>query len=375
MRQEVIEEQRRLVRARQQPPPQPTAGAGSQGMQEVNPEFLAALPPNIQEEVLAQQRLEQQRQNAAQADPAAPVDPGEFLQTLPPSLRQSLLADMEESQISALPADLAAEAQNLRRDYEQRNRQMMHERFFNHVNHSGPNLSSILRNTVNRLGSHYAIHSGSGGPGRSNLWRSIGRGGPGHQQNAAALAAANNVKFRGRMLLDHEGLSCLLILLFIDDAKLNTTRLHRILRNLCYHAPTRDWVVKCLLSILEKANSGGEGGQAPIDPASSTSGASTPTPAKMRKSMSRNTDVKDTRSSGQTSWLNISMDAALGFRANVFQVQRTQQGGGKKSSSGGLASISVHPQAAPVVCRHTGGFDILGQEFPHPLPALWWRCY
>ena len=47
------------------------------------------------------------------------MDPGEFLQTLPPSLRQSLLADKEESQISALPADLAAEAQNLRRDYEQ----------------------------------------------------------------------------------------------------------------------------------------------------------------------------------------------------------------------------------------------------------------
>jgi len=372
MRAEVIEEQRRLVRARQQPPAQPPqAGGAGQGMQEVNPEFLAALPPNIQEEVLAQQRLEQQRQNAAQADPAAPVDPGEFLQTLPPSLRQSLLADMEESQISALPADLAAEAQNLRRDYEQRNRQMMHERFFNHVNQTGPTLSSILRNTVNRLGNQYAIHTGSGGPGRSNLWRSIGRGGPGHQQNAAALAAANNVKFRGRMLLDHEGLSCLLILLFIDDAKLNTTRLHRILRNLCYHAPTRDWVVKCLLSILEKANTGGEGGQAPIDPASSTSGASTPTPAKMRKSMSRNTDVKDTRSSGQTSWLNISMDAALGFRANVFQVQRTQQGGGKKSSSGGLASISVHPQAAPVVCRHTLEVLIsLAKSFPiHFLPC------
>merc|ERR1719508_679258 len=133
MRQEVIEEQRRLLRARQGPPapPPPQVGVG-----EVAPDFLAALPPNIQEEVLAQQRLEQQRQNAAQADPTAPVDPGEFLQTLPPSLRQSLLADMEESQISALPADLAAEAQNLRRDYEQRHRQMMHERFFNHVNHT-----------------------------------------------------------------------------------------------------------------------------------------------------------------------------------------------------------------------------------------------
>merc|ERR1712240_302944 len=90
-----------------------------------------------------------------------------------------------------------------------------------------------------------------------------------------------------------------------------------------------------------------------------------------RKSMSRNTDVKDTRSSGQTSWLNISMDAALGFRANVFQVQRAQQSGGKKSSSAGLASISVHPQAAPVVCRHTLEVLIsLAKGFPvHFLPG------
>ena len=69
-----------------------------------------------------------------------------------------------------------------RREYEQRNRQMMHERLFNHVNQTGHTLSSILRNTVNRLGSQYAI-STHGGLGRSNLLRSIGRGGPGHQQN------------------------------------------------------------------------------------------------------------------------------------------------------------------------------------------------
>ena len=55
---------------------------------------------------------------------------------------------------------------------------------------------------------------------------------------------------------------------------------------------------------------------------------------------------------GQNSWLNISMDAALGFGANVFQVTRYCGQSGKKSSSSS-ASISVHPQAAPVVCRHT----------------------
>ena len=76
------------------------------------------------------------------------------MQTLPAQLRQSVLADMEESQIPSLPAEYAAEAQTLRREIEQRNRAMMHERFFSHVNHSGSALSSILRNTVNRIGKY-----------------------------------------------------------------------------------------------------------------------------------------------------------------------------------------------------------------------------
>ena len=60
MRQEVIEEQRKLTLARHQLPAKPAAAAGAE--QEVNPEFLAALPPNIKEEVLAQQRMEQLHQ-------------------------------------------------------------------------------------------------------------------------------------------------------------------------------------------------------------------------------------------------------------------------------------------------------------------------
>lgn len=35
---------------------------------------------------------------------------------------------MEDSQFSALPPDIAAEAQNLRRDWESRNRQILQER-------------------------------------------------------------------------------------------------------------------------------------------------------------------------------------------------------------------------------------------------------
>lgn len=143
MRQEVIDEQRRLQAIRQR-----AAQNTEAGFTEVNPEFLAALPPNIQEEVLAQQRIEQQRQAAA-ANPDAPIDAGEFLATLPASLRQSVLADLEDSQLPSLPAELVAEAQTLRRELEQRNRAVMHERFFGHSNAA---ITSILRNTVNRMG-------------------------------------------------------------------------------------------------------------------------------------------------------------------------------------------------------------------------------
>lgn len=69
---------------------QTTALQEAQTMSDVNPEFLAALPLNIQEEVLAQQRMEQQRQAAAAANPNDPVNAAEFFQNLQPSLRQAV---------------------------------------------------------------------------------------------------------------------------------------------------------------------------------------------------------------------------------------------------------------------------------------------
>lgn len=54
---------------------------------------------------------------------------------------------MEESQIAALPPDLAAEAQSLRREWESRNRQFLQDRLFSHGHHPGTTLSSILRNS------------------------------------------------------------------------------------------------------------------------------------------------------------------------------------------------------------------------------------
>ena len=347
---------------------------------EVSPEFLAALPPNIQEEVLAQQRLEQQRTSTT-TNPNEPVDPADFLQTLPPALRQSILADMEDSQMAVLPPELAAEAQNLRREWEARNRQLMADRFFTHVGNSGANaLSSIIRSSMGRLSSRYGIHTvhnrshWSGWAPRPVAGASGTAGGVGGQ------AGSGGVRLRGRMLLDHEALSCLLVLLFIDEPKLNTTRLHRVLRNLCYHGPTRDWVVKSLLSILERSN------EARISVAPATESlpiTSTPTPStKGKRVASRALPMTPTTapagvttptsagaSAGVPSWLNVSLDAALGCRANVFHIQKPSAVGGVKKQ-GATSTITIHSQAAPIICRHT--LDVLislAKSFPsHFLP-------
>ena len=262
--------------------------------------------------------------------------------------------------------------------------------------------------TLNIIGSQYVIGGMGGHPhGGRDSWRTNyfnrtggpgSSGGPGHSGALTSLlASSNSLRCKGRQLLDHEGLSCLLILLFLDDPKINTTRLHRILRNLCYHAPTREWVVKSLLSILEKSNEvkqsqvPGLNHQPYHNESIHNAQVETP-PMKMRKSSSRtgssndngttatgsnvqNTNTcnrQDSRSS-QPSWLNISMDAALGFRANVFQINKAP--GGKKSTSSAssssdknssaMGSITIHSGASAVVCRHTLEVLIsLAKSFP-----------
>ncbi len=375
MRQEIIDDQRRRRRAAQQQTQAAAASATQGELTEVSPEFLAALPPNLQEEVLAQQRMEAQRRAAVTANPEAPVDPGEFLSNLPASLRQSVLADLEDSQMAALPAEMAAEAATLRREYDLRNhRAMINDRIFSQAGGGSATLSSILRNAHRLSGSYHVI--GGLGNGARDGWTRLRPG----MGNPASLLTSTNMKFKGRQLLDNEGLSCLLILLFIDDPKINTTRLHRILKYLCYHAPTRDWIVHSLLSILDKSNDrgveqGSSGIQQQQSSASAPGGFDTP-PAKIRKSTSKSSALAEAReSTGKSNngsqqqnnpWLNISMDAALGFRANVFQVNRTMVGKKSSTSSEKVAnSINIHPGASAVVCRHTLEVLIsLAKSFP-----------
>nr|XP_055043826.1 E3 ubiquitin-protein ligase HUWE1 isoform X10 [Misgurnus anguillicaudatus] len=364
-----------------------TAGAG---LTEVSPEFLAALPPAIQEEVLAQQRAEQQRRELSQQPSQGdqPLDPVTFIQTLPSELRRSVLEDMEDSVLAVMPPDIAAEAAALRREQEARQRQLMHERLFGHSSSSA--LSAILRSPAftSRLGGNRGVQYTRLAVQRGGTFQ---MGGSANHSRPSSSNVDSLLRLRGRLLLDHEALSCLLVLLFVDEPKLNTSRLHRVLRNLCYHSQTRGWVIRSLLSILQRSSESElcletarleeSRGKRSLGQGSSSGGkGSSSSPQAAVASSSSSLELLnrvESRSSSQLSWLSVSMDAALGCRTNIFQIQRASgrkhaerhSTGGGAVGSGGLGSgvsgtgvtcsgagggstVHIHPQAAPVVCRH-----------------------
>lgn len=239
--------------------------------------------------------------------------------------------------MSVLPPDLAAEAQTLRRDWEARNRQLVQERFFQ------SNLTTIIRHsTRGRLASRFNTQTLLPQRPQWNTWS---------RTDFLPNNPNTNIKIRGRQLLDHESLSCLLVLLFVDDPKLNTSRLHRVIRNLCYHVPTRDWVIKALLSIIERS--------VHVKPDENLNKPKRlPRPGPLTSKL-----LTDTKNMGNgANWLNIRMEAALGCHANVFVVNRAQ---GKRNEKSNPSSITIHPQAAPIICRNSLDlFTSLSRSFP-----------
>ncbi|OCT57970.1 hypothetical protein XELAEV_18002839mg [Xenopus laevis] len=353
IRREVLQNQLG-IRPPSRPPPTaapviPPPVVANAGVTEVSPEFLAALPPAIQEEVLAQQRAEQQRRELVQSTTSEnPMDPVTFIQTLPSDLRRSVLEDMEDSVLAVMPPDIAAEAQALRREQESRQRQLMHERLFGHSSTSA--LSAILRSPAftSRLSGNRGVQYTRLAVQRGNTFQ---MGSSSTHTRPTGSNVDSLLRLRGRLLLDHEALSCLLVLLFVDEPKLNTSRLHRVLRNLCYHAQTRNWVIRSLLSILQRSSESElciESPKTSIGGADKRAGAKTShdnRPLELLHKM-------ESRNSNQLSWLSVSMDAALGCRTNIFQIQRSL---GRKHTEKHAAcgsTVHIHPQAAPVVCRH-----------------------
>ncbi|XP_037724903.1 E3 ubiquitin-protein ligase HUWE1 isoform X3 [Drosophila subpulchrella] len=311
MREEVIQEHLRMQRIRQRAQ-QNAIQIAHDSLVEVNPEFLAALPLNIQSEVLMQQRIEQQRQAAQTANPEDPVDTAAFFQNLPENLRQAILTDMEESQIASLPPELAAEAQFLRRDWESRNGARMDA-------HPPSNALSRFQTTLQSL-DEARWHS--------SIWYDAsGNAQPQHHQHTTIVhhhAHAHHAPTMGKplallmmedenILLDPDSLATLLLFLFVEDQKVNSMRLHRVIRNLCHHEPTRDWIISALISIVQKTNED-------------------------------NANFGAGQAGGKPEWLKLRVDAAFGYKSNIFLINRLYEGSAR--------SISINPQAAQMIVRN-----------------------
>ncbi|XP_036319887.1 E3 ubiquitin-protein ligase HUWE1 isoform X1 [Rhagoletis pomonella] len=325
MREEVINEHLRMQRIRQRAQ-QNAIQVAHDSLIEVNPEFLAALPPNIQTEVLMQQRIEQQRQAASAANPDDPVDTAAFFQNLPESLRQAILTDMEESQIASLPPDLAAEAQYLRRDWESRN---------------GPSVDTphVLRrfpSSLQNLTDDSRWHSNS-------IWYEAHGNQQSQHHQHTTIVHQHQQQIHGKPIallfmeddnnmLDPDCLATILLFLFTEDTKINYTRFHRVIRNLCYHAPTRTWIIQALISIIQKTN-------------------------QEKASDSERSIVKP-------HWLKLRVDAAFGYKSNVFIINETQHMNLDHSSPCNY-NININPQAAQMVVKNCLDLlFVLARHFP-----------
>ncbi|XP_066927721.1 E3 ubiquitin-protein ligase HUWE1-like isoform X2 [Clytia hemisphaerica] len=334
---------------------QGAAAVTSDPPQEVSPEFLAALPEEFQREVLEQQRMEQARFTAAQQTPDVPVDAAEFVRNLPPPLRRQVLADMDDTVLAVLPAELSTEAQGLRRELEQRR-----------ANQTRTDFSQILRHTG---------MARSGGASFQSIARLFPRGGPmsswkvtdGHPNSSGQ-------KKLGRQLLDPESLTCLLVLLFLNDSTLNATRLHRILRNLSYHNPTKQWIILALISILRRTSSLNQENMVALNkqfaaPTSTPTTSSTNKSPKSSKRVVKSGDFCEelppnsnvSQSSVHEHWLSRTLNLAFGGCVNIFQIHKESESSRKPWDY----FVTVHQQACLDVSKQTlEALSFLAKNFP-----------
>jgi E3 ubiquitin-protein ligase HUWE1 len=341
---------------------------------EINPEFISALPPEIREELLAERRRTAATMAAMSGVSLPDSGPAEFLRTLQPHLRQQVLADMDESQIIALPEDMANEARALRAAMETQQQQYLRDRM---VRNHHDMMNMLTNNTHHSTRPIRMYNLRALQEARNNRadrqptnWYSLRTGANTGDLNSNTSTIAT----RGRQLLDYESICCLLVLLFIDDTRLNFTRLQKVLKNLCHHTQTRQWIIKALLSIINKST-----GRTEYEGPTSTPGAptlilknppinnqsqtTTTTTNNNNNNVNENQQIKNIN----PSWLTINFESAFGARTNVFKIQRLGQ-----TKRHGSIQISVHAQACPIVCRQVlESLIILAKNFPEqflPLP-------
>ncbi|KAJ4356260.1 E3 ubiquitin-protein ligase tom1 [Didymosphaeria variabile] len=188
--------------------------AGDQQAAGIDDDFLAALPPDIRNELLQheaqerrrQEREEQRRRSQTNAPAQAEdIDPASFLASLDPALRQAVLMDQDEDMLRQLPPEISAEARSYGGD-----------RRLNQFDY----LPSGFRRTGDR-GADRDVQS---------------------QKRKARPCA---------QMLDKAGVATLLRLMFIPQQGSAKASLTQILRYVCENRQNRAEVISILLSILQ----------------------------------------------------------------------------------------------------------------------------
>ena len=209
-----------------------------------------------------------------------------------------------------------------------------------------------------------------------------------------------------KQMLDQEALACLLVLLFLDQNKLHNNRLHRIIRNLSQHSPTRAWILSSLLTIIKEMRKTPSSTLGPpatamlsstcpmppslvakVDGADSGSGSGLdPEGGQLTTASSLSSSVGVVCSTpvvvssqpqcAPTHWLDMSINAALGSHAKIFQFvgdsspsKGSLKGSGSSSSSLSVSDdisskVSIHPLAATTICHNVLDLLVfLGRHF------------
>ncbi|CAI5971391.1 unnamed protein product, partial [Closterium sp. NIES-65] len=242
------------------------AGLGGEDTGELDPEFLAALPPDIQAEVLAQQQAQQLMAAAAAGADGHPVDmdSASIIATFPEELRAEVLLTSSEAVLASLPPALLAEAQLLRERAMQQQYSVRHQHpaHPHHAIFGGPiRRSPALAGgtTAHRRPPHpFAVAAGEGGVGE--FTRGFIAAGMGRRERESAGAGAGTgaggSKGGGEggeeekaPVVDERALKALIRLLRISQP-LQKALLPRLLTNLASHATTRAALVRILLDLL-----------------------------------------------------------------------------------------------------------------------------
>eukprot|EP01012_Entosiphon_sulcatum_P054118 TRINITY_DN7464_c0_g1_i1.p1 TRINITY_DN7464_c0_g1~~TRINITY_DN7464_c0_g1_i1.p1 ORF type:complete len:3554 (-),score=564.91 TRINITY_DN7464_c0_g1_i1:189-10850(-) len=253
-------------------PPDPTTGST------IDPQFLGALPADIREEVLQQERrmqedqrraLQQQQQQAAPVatgppPTAAEMDTGSFLATLTPELRQEILMTSDDAFLATLPPEMASEA------YALRERALMrHARRATGAGRGGAGRGESLLDIVGGRGSFAGLANSLGlgappVPGANfrtryitghRLERPPGR--LGERDRLWGVEESSEVQAQAKPVIPEEALPVLTRLFFLAQFP-SKALLHRILASLCKTEKGSAVVVSTLVNLLTQQQPGQE---------------------------------------------------------------------------------------------------------------------